>query len=72
MNAAGSEANFSTENFNSDDPRKNALSIILRMEVNQRDPAGITVPYQLIVPALSCEVGAADGEGHANDNGGWI
>lgn len=28
------------------------LDITLNMEVNQRDPAGITVPYRLLVPAL--------------------
>ncbi|GAM82693.1 hypothetical protein ANO11243_006760 [Dothideomycetidae sp. 11243] len=28
------------------------LDICLNMEVNQRDPSGITVPYRLLVPAL--------------------
>lgn len=28
------------------------LDICLNMEVNQRDPAGITVPYRMLIPAL--------------------
>ena len=28
------------------------LDICLNMEVNQKDPAGITMPYRLLVPAL--------------------
>ena len=28
------------------------LDVCLNMEVNQRDPAGITVPYRLLIPAL--------------------
>ena len=28
------------------------LDIVLNVEVNQKDPAGITVPYRLLVPAL--------------------
>ncbi|RKF64175.1 putative metallo-dependent phosphatase [Erysiphe neolycopersici] len=31
-----------------------SLDICLNMEINQRDPAGATMPYRLIVPALSC------------------
>ena len=37
------------------------LDIALNMEVNQRDPAGITVPYRLLVPALWY-----DGQGDVN------
>ncbi|KAF2146821.1 uncharacterized protein K452DRAFT_262959 [Aplosporella prunicola CBS 121167] len=29
------------------------LDIVLNLEVNQKDPAGITAPYRLLVPALS-------------------
>ncbi|POS88261.1 hypothetical protein EPUL_000994 [Erysiphe pulchra] len=31
-----------------------SLDICLNMEINPRDPAGATMPYRLIVPALSC------------------
>ena len=31
---------------------ESGLEIILNLEVNQRDPAGITVPYRMLVPAL--------------------
>ena len=31
------------------------LDIVLNCEVNQKDPAGITAPYRLLVPALSYE-----------------
>ena len=31
------------------------LDIVLNMEVNQHDPAGITMPYRLLVPALRYE-----------------
>ncbi|SLM37793.1 Metallo-dependent phosphatase-like [Lasallia pustulata] len=37
------------------------LDIVINCEVNQRDPAGITVPYRLLVPALWY-----DGDGDAN------
>lgn len=40
------------------------LDICLNVEVSQRDPAGITVPYRLLVPALWYE----DDEGRANQH----
>ena len=33
------------------------LDICLNMEVNQKDPAGITMPYRILVPALFYEEG---------------
>lgn len=32
---------------------ENGLDIVIHCEVNQRDPAGITVPYRLVIPALT-------------------
>ena len=40
---------------------EHGLDIVLNCEVNQRDPAGITVPYRLLVPALFYE-------GHGDEN----
>lgn len=40
---------------------EHGLDIVLNCEVNQRDPAGITVPYRLLIPALWYE-----GEGDVN------
>lgn len=40
------------------------LDICLNMEVDQRDPAGITVPYRLLVPALWYEGPADTNEAH--------
>ena len=37
------------------------LDIVLNCEVNQKDPAGITIPYRLLIPALWYE-----GEGDVN------
>ena len=37
------------------------LDVVLNCEVNQKDPAGITVPYRLLIPALSYE-------GHGDEN----
>lgn len=34
---------------------EHGLDIVLNCEVNQRDPAGITTPYRLLIPALSYE-----------------
>ena len=34
------------------------LDIVLNVEVSQKDPAGITMPYRLLVPALDYEEGA--------------
>jgi hypothetical protein len=31
---------------------ENGLDIVLNVEINQKDPAGITTPYRLLVPAL--------------------
>jgi hypothetical protein len=46
------------------------LDVVLNCEVNQKDPAGITSPYRLLVPALHYQ-----GEGDLNDasygGGGW-
>lgn len=40
---------------------EHGLDIVLNCEVNQKDPAGITVPYRLLVPALYYE-------GHGDEN----
>ena len=40
---------------------KHGLDIVLNCEANQKDPAGITVPYRLLIPALWY-----DGEGDLN------
>lgn len=53
------------------DHQKEALDVVLKMEVNQHDPSGVTKPYRLIVPALKCERAAADGDSWSHD-GGWI
>ena len=34
---------------------ENGLDIVLNCEVSQKDPAGITVPYRLLIPALMYE-----------------
>lgn len=51
--------------------QKEALDIVLKMEVNQHDPSGATKPYRLIVPALKCETSAADNDNWSQE-GGWI
>ncbi|KAI9679933.1 MAG: hypothetical protein M1817_004948 [Caeruleum heppii] len=38
------------------------LDILLNLEVSSRDPAGITMPYRLLVPALWCEDLAGEAE----------
>lgn len=47
------------------------LDVVINCEVNQRDPAGITVPYRLLVPALWY-----DGDGDPNTASlrkkGWL
>ena len=40
---------------------EHGLDVVLNCEVNQKDPAGITVPYRLLIPALWYE-----GEGDVN------
>lgn len=40
---------------------EHGLDIVLNCEVNQKDPAGITVPYRLLIPALFYE-------GHGDQN----
>ena len=40
---------------------EHGLDIVLNCEVDQKDPGGITVPYRLLVPALSYE-------GHGDEN----
>ena len=42
---------------------ENGLDIVLNCEVSQKDPAGITVPYRLLIPALWYE-----GEGDINED----
>ncbi|ORY55436.1 uncharacterized protein BCR38DRAFT_356855 [Pseudomassariella vexata] len=42
------------------------LDITLNVEVNAKDPAGITVPYRLIVPKLEYEYLGEDGDYGAN------
>lgn len=51
--------------------QKEALDVLLKMEVNQHDPSGATKPYRLIVPALMCEKAAADNDNWSHE-GGWI
>lgn len=41
---------------------EHGLDIVINCEVNQKDPAGITVPYRLLIPALWY-----NGEGDPND-----
>ena len=41
---------------------EHGLDIVLNCEISQKDPAGITVPYRLLVPALWYE-----GDGDVND-----
>lgn len=53
------------------DSRKEALDVVLMMEVNQNDPSGVTKPYRLIVPALKCDKAAANDDSWSHD-GGWI
>lgn len=48
------------------------LDVVLRMEVDQKDPAGDTKPYRLLVPALRYERDVADGGVHDGSGGGWI
>ena len=47
------------------------MDVVINCEVNQRDPAGITVPYRLLVPALWY-----DGDGDPNTTNprksGWL
>ena len=45
------------------------LDIILNIEVSQKDPAGITVPYRLLVPALFYD-GTSDSMHHEAVEGG--
>ena len=42
---------------------EHGLDIVLNCEVSQKDPAGITVPYRLLIPALWYE-----GEGDVNED----
>ena len=42
---------------------EHGLDIVLNCEVSQKDPAGITVPYRLLIPALRYE-----GEGDINED----
>lgn len=50
---------------------EHGLDIVINCEVNQKDPAGITTPYRLLIPALWYE-----GEGDPNEIGytkkSWI
>lgn len=66
-------ANSSSQKANSEGSTKDALDVVLRMEVNQKDPSGNTKPYRLIVPVLKCERAAAGGgAGSSDSGGGWI
>ena len=50
------------------------LDICLNMEVSQKDPAGITMPYRLLVPALWYEE-EMEGQATSNVQGGlkrWV
>lgn len=61
-------ANLSADRKHS---QKEALDVLLKMEVSQHDPSGATKPYRLIVPALICEKAAADNDNWSHE-GGWI
>jgi hypothetical protein len=53
---------------------ENGLDICLNVEVSSKDPAGITMPYRLLVPAL-WYVEATEGEAAAKVKGGlarWV
>ncbi|PWW78854.1 hypothetical protein C7212DRAFT_349410 [Tuber magnatum] len=65
-------ANTSSPKVAADQLGRDALYVVLRMEVNQKDPAGNTKPYRLLVPALKYGRDAADGDVHSEGGGGWI
>lgn len=65
-------ASASTGQIDHPEMKKGALDVILRMEVNQKDPSGDTKPYRLIVPTLKCEKPASVDGSHSDDHGGWI
>ena len=50
---------------------ENGLDIVLNCEVNQKNPAGITVPYRLLIPMLWYE-GRADPNEAAYRKKSWI
>jgi hypothetical protein len=52
--------------------KTDALDVILRMEINQKDPSGHTKPYRLIVPILKYERPFTDSGVQNDGNGGWI
>lgn len=52
--------------------KTDALDVILKMEMNQKDPSGYTKPYRLTVPVLKYERPFSE-TGIQNDgSGGWI
>ncbi|KAI8959693.1 hypothetical protein F5Y11DRAFT_296787 [Daldinia sp. FL1419] len=56
LQAAGGAAKFEVD-------LEGGLDVCLNVEVNARDPAGITVPYRLLVPRLWYEYEGEDGDG---------
>ncbi|KAI5847199.1 hypothetical protein DFP73DRAFT_572498 [Morchella snyderi] len=52
--------------------KTDALDVILRMEISQKDPSGHTKPYRLIVPTLQYERPFRDSGVQNDGNGGWI
>jgi hypothetical protein len=66
-------ANSSSQKVGFEGPKKDALEVVLRVEIDQRDPSGSTKPYQLVVPTLKCEKTATGGGvGSGDSGGGWI
>jgi PhoD related phosphatase len=44
--------NYSTSNHGQEIDLSGGLDVVLNLEVNQKDPSGITAPYRLVVPVL--------------------
>ncbi|KAL8938490.1 MAG: hypothetical protein Q9211_003179, partial [Gyalolechia sp. 1 TL-2023] len=51
----GADTNHADDETNGHIDLEHGLDICINCEVNQKDPAGITVPYRLLVPALTYE-----------------
>ncbi|RPA96163.1 hypothetical protein L873DRAFT_1695539 [Choiromyces venosus 120613-1] len=65
--------NVSSPKVAADGFGRDTLDVVLRMEVDQKDPAGTTKSYRHLVPALKYEGDAAGGGMHGEGGGGgWI
>ncbi|KAI1081917.1 hypothetical protein F5B20DRAFT_38364 [Whalleya microplaca] len=62
LQRGGGEARFAVD-------LEGGLDVCLNVEVNPRDPAGITVPYRLLVPRLWYEYQGEDGTGDESGEG---